>query len=286
LHEAKRHGGNQIAHFDDISDRVSVVGADKRAAVRRLIGERCLTTFYQPIWDISDRTLLGAEALARLDPGYGLAGPAEAFDIAEQMGRVHELDVICIESALAGAPGLPEGALLFLNLCPRTLDLDADGNDWLRVAVQQAGLAPGRVVIEITERFGGRAGPIVKCLQRLRSQGFKIAIDDVGTGNSGLAILGQVKAEFVKLDQSIVTAAPTDSGARAMLMAIATYARQTGAFVIAEGIEDDETLEFLRGVDAFGDVVIQGGQGYGLGRPAATIQAIPSTPQREHLEAA
>jgi EAL domain-containing protein (putative c-di-GMP-specific phosphodiesterase class I) len=60
-----------------------------------------------------------------------------------------------------------------------------------------------------------------------------------------------------------------------MLMAIATYARQTGALVIAEGIEDDETLEFLRGIDELGDLVIQGGQGYGLGRPAATIEAMP-----------
>jgi EAL domain-containing protein (putative c-di-GMP-specific phosphodiesterase class I) len=123
---------------------------------------------------------------------------------------------------------------LFFNICPRTLDQDADDNDWLRDAVEQAGLAPGPVVIEITERFGGRAASIVKCLQRLRLQGFKIAVDDVGTGNSGLAILRQVKVEFVKIDRSIVAAAPTDPGARAVLMAIATYARQTGAFVLAE----------------------------------------------------
>jgi EAL domain-containing protein (putative c-di-GMP-specific phosphodiesterase class I) len=116
----------------------------------------------------------------------------------------------------------------------------------------------------------------VKCLQRLRSQGFKIAVDDVGTGNSGLAILSQVKAEFVKLDRSIVAAAATDPGARTMLMAVATYARQTNAFVIAEGIEDDETLEFLHGIDELGTALIQGGQGYGLGHPTATIQAIPS----------
>lgn len=286
LYEAKRHGGNQIAHFDDIRDEVSVISPDKRAAVRRLLDERRLTTAYQPIWDMSSGALLGVEALTRPDPQYGLSGPAEAFDIAEQIGRVHELDVICTESALAGAADLPAGVLLFLNLCPGTLDIDADQNDWMRSAVERAGLATESIVIEITERFGGRVAPIVKCLQHLRSHGFKIAVDDVGTGNSGLAILSQMKPEFVKLDRTIVTAAPTDPGARAMLTAIATYARQTGAFVIAEGIEDDETLTFLHGIDEFGESIIQGGQGYGLGRPAPSIQAIARSPQRILPEAA
>jgi diguanylate cyclase (GGDEF)-like protein len=281
LYEAKRRGGNQVAHFDDIRHEVAVIGADKRAAVRRLIEEGRLTTLYQPIWDFSEETLLGVEALTRPDPDYGLSGPAEAFDIAEQMGRVHDLDVICIKSALAGAPDLPAHALLFLNLCPRTLDQDADENDWLRVAVEQAGIAPERIVVEITERLGGRAAPIVKCLQHLRSQGFKVALDDVGTGNSGLDMLRQVEVEFVKLDRTIVAAAPTEPGARAVLMAMAAYARQTGAFVIAEGIEDDETLAFLHAIDErelHGDVVIQGGQGFSLGRPVGTIRAIPLWP--------
>jgi EAL domain-containing protein (putative c-di-GMP-specific phosphodiesterase class I) len=71
-----------------------------------------------------------------------------------------------------------------------------------------------------------------------------------------------------------------------MLMAIATYARQTGAFVIAEGIEDDETLAFLRGLDEAGDLVIQGGQGYGLGHPTIALQDIPTSPFRHPSKAA
>jgi EAL domain-containing protein (putative c-di-GMP-specific phosphodiesterase class I) len=105
----------------------------------------------------------------------------------------------------------------------------------------------------------------------LREQGFKTALDDVGTGNSGLEMLRKVDAEFVKLDRSIVTAAPTEPSARAVLMAMATFARQTGAFVIAEGIEDQETLQFLRGIDDHDlqvDTIIQGGQGFELGRPS------------------
>jgi EAL domain-containing protein (putative c-di-GMP-specific phosphodiesterase class I) len=108
-------------------------------------------------------------------------------------------------------------------------------------------------------------------LQSLRQQGFQIALDDVGTGNSGLEMLRKIHAEFVKLDRSIVVGAATEPGARAVLMAMATFARQTGAFVIAEGIEDEDTLDFLRGIDEHdlaSETIIQGGQGFALGRPS------------------
>jgi EAL domain-containing protein (putative c-di-GMP-specific phosphodiesterase class I) len=178
-------------------------------------------------------------------------------------------------------------ALLFLNIAPQTLDLDADADDWLKLAVERAGLPIERVVVEVTERFGARTVSVIKCLERLRGQGFKLALDDVGTGNAGLEMLRTVGAEYVKIDSSIVTAAATEPNARAVLMAMATFAWQTGSFVIAEGIEDPETLAFVRGIDDHhlrAGHVIQGGQGYGLGRPSAEpVSEPPSllTPETE-----
>jgi diguanylate cyclase (GGDEF)-like protein len=274
LYEAKRQGGHRSAHFDDIRERVVVTSTAKKEAVRALIDEGGLTTVFQPIWDFAAETLLGVEALMRPDPAYGLSGSAEAFDVAEQLGRVHQLDVLCVKSALRAVPELRDGVLLFINLSPHTLDLDSARNDWVRLAVQGAGCSPSQVVIEVTERFGGRTAAVVKCLQRLRKQGFQIALDNVGTGNSGLEMLRKVEAEFVKLDPSIVIAAPTDPSARAVLLAMATFARQTGSFVIAEGVEDEETLRFLRSIDVqdlHADTIIQGGQGGELGSPSAVM---------------
>ena len=285
LYEAKRQGGHRAAHFEDIREQVVVTTSEKKDAGRRLIEEGRLTTVFQPIWNLDAEELLGVEALSRPDPSYGLSGPAEAFDVAEQLGRVHQLDVLCVQSALKSAPELGPGVLLFLNLSPFTLDLDAEGEDWLQVAVKDAGLAPQQIVVEVTERFGGRTSSVVKSLLRLRRQGFRIAVDDVGTGNSGLEMLRQLDAEFVKLDRSIVTAAATEPGARAVLMAMATFARQTGAFVIAEGIEDGETLEFLRNIDdsaLFSGTIIQGGQGFGLGRPSTNM----TPPHPDYLHSA
>jgi diguanylate cyclase (GGDEF)-like protein len=283
LYEAKRQGGNRCAHFEDIRERVVVTTTAKKEAVRALIDEHGLTTVFQPIWDFAEETLIGVEALMHPDPAYGLSGSGEAFEIAEQLGRVHQLDVLCFESALRAVPELDPGVLLFINLSPYTLDLDAARNDWVRASVQAAGLSPSQVVIEVTERFGGRTAAVVKCLRRLREQGFKTALDNVGTGNSGLEMLRSLDAEFVKLDPSIVIAAPTDPSARAVLLAMATFASQTGAFVIAEGVEDEETLDFLRGIDDHDlhvATVIRGGQGGELGSPSAQMPPEVPTPLR------
>src|SRR6266516_1434452 len=207
LYEAKRRGGKGFIGFEEIRDRVSVTTTSKREAVRSLVSEQRMTTFFQPIWSFGSGELLGIEALSRPDPAYGLSGPAEAFDIAEQIGCVHELDELCATHALAAASDLPDGALLFVNLTPKTLELDSDGSEWLHSGVERAGLAPDRVVVEVTERIGARTIPVVVSLDRLRERGFKLALDDVGTGNAGLEMLHKIGAEYVKLDQSIVAAA-------------------------------------------------------------------------------
>jgi diguanylate cyclase (GGDEF)-like protein len=270
LYEAKRCGGNRVVHFEDVRADVVITTSDKLNAIHQLLEGKRLEVAYQPIWNLQSGDLLGVEALARPHADYGFAGPAEAFDLAEQVGRVPQLDMICVASALATAPALPPGALLFLNLSPQTLDVN--GDDWILRAVTESGLAPADVVIEVTERFSGRTTAVAKGLQRLRGQGFKLALDDVGTGNSGLEMLRLVDADFVKIDRSIVCGATEDPNARAVLMAMATYASHTGAFVIAEGIEDLDMLDFLRHIDDDElrvKATIQGGQGYGLGRPAA-----------------
>ena len=258
-------------HYEEIRGTVAVTTADKKAAARRMLDERGLDVHFQPIWNLNTCHLLGVEALARPRESYGLAGPQEAFDIAEQIGKTHELDELCASTAFAQAERLPRGASLFVNVCPQTLDLDAEENDWLLGAVRAAGLTPDQVVIEVTERFGGRAASVVKCLRRMKAQGFRIALDDVGTGNSGLAMLRDVCADYLKIDRAIVAASATEPTARAVLLAMATFADKTAAVVIAEGIEDHETLEYLRDLDRSelsGSSLIQAGQGYQLGRPS------------------
>ena len=273
LYEVKRAGGGRAALFADIRGPVAITTTAQRDSVNRLIDEGEVGTAFQPIWDFESELLIGLEALARPDAGYGLSGPAEAFDIAEHLGRVEELDRLCASKALERAePLLPPQALLFLNIAPKSLELGPEAVDWIREEVTGAGFAAERVVLEVSERIPLRSRPAIESLTTLREHGFQLALDDVGTGNSGLEMLRRIGADYVKLDRSITAAAATEPNARGVLMAMATYARQTGSFVIAEGIEDEETLAFLRGIQASDfapQTIVQGGQGFALGAPDA-----------------
>ncbi|MEA2660963.1 MAG: hypothetical protein QOH08_535 [Chloroflexota bacterium] len=280
LYEAKRAGGDRIVLFGDISDSVSVITATRRDAFSRLMADDAVDVAFQPIWDLPNNRLLGVEALARPRAEYGFSGPAEAFDIAHQVGQVHALDRLCVQRILARASELPEETLLFVNLSPQTLDLDADGSHWFGDAVTAARVDPTRLVIEVTERMGSRTDRITNSIRHLRERGFHIAIDDMGSGNSGLEMLRELQPEFVKLDRSVVVGALTDPHARGILMGVTAFAHETGAYVIAEGIEDDDVLDFINTLPTrAGRPQIDGGQGYGLGRPSSDPPALSRDPR-------
>jgi diguanylate cyclase (GGDEF)-like protein len=271
LYEGKRRGGGQIVAFDDVAELRSVVTPAKIHALRALLEEPRLETAFQPIWELQHGRMLGLEALARPWAGYGFEGPAEMFAVAEKIGHAHELDAICRAAALAHAAELPDDVLLFLNVNPQSLAHDTLGGDRLVRAVTAVGLDPARVVLEITERSDARLDQVVADASRLRSLGFKLALDDVGAGNAGLEMLRRLPVDFVKIDQSIIVAAVEDTQAQAVLLAIIAYAGRAEAFVIAEGIESEETLDFVRNaaeLDIVRDPPIKGGQGFLLGRPS------------------
>jgi diguanylate cyclase (GGDEF)-like protein len=281
LYEAKRRGGHQVATFGEIADETSVTSAEAGLALRTLIDLGDVECAFQPIWDLREGRLLAVEALARIPAGYGFDGPAEAFDVAQRIGRVRDLDVLCATEALRRAGReLPGGVLLFLNLAPQTLDRDLRGGDWLRDAIAAAGLPLDRVVVEVTERVGARGAAVAAAIERLRGHGLRIAIDHVGSGAGGLEMLRRTQPDYVKVDRSVVAAAGADMSARGVLLAVAAFATQTGAFVIAEGIEDDAALALVKDLgDRLGDGVrVDGGQGFGLGRPDPELPAARTPP--------
>ncbi len=152
LQEAKRRGRNRVVAFARIAGSVSMVPLEKTRAVRRLLSERKVAVAFQPIWDLATGRVLAYEGLIRPNASYGLSGPQELFDVVEQIGRAHELDVICVQAILTRATELPPDALLFLNLSPQSLVHDLLSGATLLEAAVSAGLEPSRVVLEITER--------------------------------------------------------------------------------------------------------------------------------------
>ena len=278
LYEGKRTGGSHVVVFDDVAGKLSFVTPKKVHAVRSLLAEPRLETAFQPIWKLQDDEVLGFEALARPSLEYDFDGPTEAFAIAEKIGRAHELDAICRAAALARANELPDDVLLFLNVHPQSLTHNALDGDRLVRAVNAVGFDPSRVVLEITERSEARLAQVIADATRLRSLGFGLALDDVGAGNAGLEMLRDLPVDFVKIDQSVIVAAVDDPQAQAVLVAIIAYARRADAFVIAEGIESEQILSFVRhahDLDVMHDPAIEGGQGFLLGRPSPDLTHVP-----------
>jgi diguanylate cyclase (GGDEF)-like protein len=274
-YDAKGRADRRVVRVSEVAADLGTRDRAKAEALWRLVRDDRLDVAFQPIWDLEAGRLVGVEALARIPSDTGIAGPAEAFEIAERAGFGARMDRVCATRALRSAAGgaLPPGVLLFVNLTAETL-ADAAGVPWLADELAVLGLDPDGVVIEISERFGRRPHAVVRGATELRRAGFRLALDDVGAGDAGLTRLQALELDFVKADRAVTAAAADERGARAVLSAVAAYARATGAFVIAEGIEDAAVLEAVRrlGEPPVPDAtMIRGGQGFGLVEPQPTL---------------
>ena len=148
LYAAKRAGRNRCVSFDVTVDEMWMLSPAKVRSLRELIAGDEVRIVFQPIWDVATCTILGYEALAR--PEWG--GPRDVFDLAERVGRAHEIDAVCRRAALRRANELPAGVLLFLKVSPRSLDHGHFDPGAFAADVVAAGLSPPSIVVELTER--------------------------------------------------------------------------------------------------------------------------------------
>ncbi len=261
LYEAKRRGRNMVVVFADMQDDRAMTTPAKMEAVRHLLAEGRIEVHFQPIWDLEHGGLLGVEALSRLAVNRGLDGPREAFEVATKMGRAQDLDTLCRHAILGQTSRLPPDTLVFLNVAQITLDHTTLTGSSLVQAVQAVGLRPDRVVLEVTEKAGAWHASTVHEALRLQSLGFRLALDDAGAGNTGLELLSRLPVDYIKIGGSLITRAMTNTTAHAVLKALIAFAQHTTTCVIAEGIETEAMLAFVRhagdphdaGTNAFGE---------------------------------
>jgi EAL domain-containing protein (putative c-di-GMP-specific phosphodiesterase class I) len=229
---------------------------ERTASLRRLmagvIGTRAFHPVYQPIVDLATAGVVGYEALTRFEDG---CRPDRRFAEAASVGMGPELEIACVRAAVEGARTLPVGPFLSVNVSPE-----------LAVALRPLAAAlagSGRpLVLEITEH-----DPIddyTAMVSGLRGigEGIRIAVDDAGAGYAGLRQILEMRPDVVKLDIALVRGIDTDPARRALASAMVAFAFDTGAIVLAEGIETEGELETLRSLG------VTLGQGFLLARPA------------------
>lgn len=221
-----------------------------------------LRPVYQPVVDLATGRVIGFEGLIRPTAESGFADPGSMFVAADTVGRTVELDHACLQAVVAGARQMPLDQLLTVNLSPRTVEAPHFSADTLLAILGRYGIAPERVVVEVTERE--KVEDIARLqsnLASLQRAGMRIAADDVGAGNAGLRLLSQFRFDIVKIDLTLVQEGSERDSSRAVLRSLRDLASRWGASVIAEGIE---TVSQLRSVRELG---MTAGQGYLLGRP-------------------
>ena len=274
LYEAKRSGKNRVSAFQQTGKNARVVTHFGTNSLRQLIARGSVPMVFQPILNHQNHAVIGLEALMRPPPECPFASPEEAFQVALRTGSIAALDSVCVNSALRAAPELVPGARLFLNLDPLTLTNASFSSADLAATVRAAGLAPSDIVLEITEKTIAPMEPLISRIRELRRLEFLVALDDVGSGNSGLEMLRLVKFDFVKIDRSVIVDAYYRQSGRAVVLAIVAFARETGAFVIAEGIDSTDLLNSLT-IDEnwLPGLSIQGVQGFLFGLPSGRYAA-------------
>lgn len=197
---------------------------------------------FQPIARFSDGTAYGYEALLRGWEEVGFSDIQEVFDTAFEEGSLYALDLALRKKAFAkfARAGLGNSKL-FYNLDTRLLLMPdyATGNS-IKIA-RDVGLTPSRIVFEISELFDPeRSTDFDRVVSAYKDQGFRIALDDFGSGYAGLKLLHRASPDIVKIDRYFVAGVETDPRKAAFLEKIAAMAQLMGISVVAEGVETEE----------------------------------------------
>ncbi|MDD2700917.1 MAG: EAL domain-containing protein [Sideroxydans sp.] len=266
MYQAKSTGRNRVCFFDPAMQVEMEYRAELEKDLRASVRRDQLELYYQMQVDDNGR-IIGAEALIRWNhPLRGMVSPAEFIPLAEEIGMILPIGDWVIEQACNQLKRWEmdvamRDIVLSVNVSPRQLS-----QPWfveqVNECIERSGIRPSRLKLELTESFilDDVEEAIVK-MRELRHIGIRFAMDDFGTGYSSLAYLKRLPLEQLKIDQSFVRDIATDKNNSIMVRTIINIANNFGLEIIAEGVETDDQLAFLRqyGCNRY--------QGYLFGKP-------------------
>lgn len=233
-----------------------------------ILEHRKLNALFQPIINVQRGEIIGYEGLIRGPSDSPLHSPMNLFKTARAHGLSVQVEHLCRQVVLQRFAELKLPGKLFLNVSPEMLLQPQARRGETLGYIQQVGIHPERVIIELTENEPTYDYDLMReAVRHYRSMGFRIAIDDLGEGFSSLRLWSELRPEYVKIDMHFVQGINHDPVKLQFVRSIQEIAEQSGTLVIAEGIESEAELSLIH------DLGIPCGQGYHIARP----QSNPAT---------
>ena len=264
MYVAKRDKSG-VAMYESHFDQHRAENLSLLSDLRRAIAENQLSLHYQPKLDLRRGQIVGVEALVRwLHPERGMIPPSEFILFAEQTGMIRHVTRWVLEEATRQCGTWLAGGLslnISLNISSRDL-LDRDLPQLFVAATRRHAVPPDLVTVEVTESaLVEDPQRVQETIRGLKELGFRLSIDDYGTGYSSLAYIQRLHCDELKIDRAFVTHASGDGKDAAIVHSTIQLGHSLGLTVVAEGVEDTQVMEVLRGLGC--DLA----QGYAISRP-------------------
>jgi EAL domain-containing protein (putative c-di-GMP-specific phosphodiesterase class I) len=235
------------------------------AGLKTIIGQKQLRPAFQPVRQLADGTIMGYEALIRGPQGTSLEPPTVLFAVAHDNEMDVELETLCLETIFANLPRAVGERRLFVNASAMLLRHPVFLDERNLASINRS---HGDVVVEISEKEMVRDyEAFQEVLQLVRQARMKIAIDDAGSGYSGLETILHLKPDYIKVADSLVRNIHNDPIKREIITSLASIGHRIGAELIAEGVEVEAERKTLVDLD------VAFGQGFLLGRPSFQVSA-------------
>ena len=273
LHQAKKQGRHRHVAYDTAMHESITHQRQREDDLRESVGREDITVVFQPIVEVPSRRVIGAEALARWQGSDGRpVSPQEFIATAEDARLIIPLGLSVLRQACAAA------AEWGSNLQPRSVAVNVsalelmqpDYADTVLSELEQAGLAPQHLELEITEtQWVNLSAPTIATLERLTEAGVGLLLDDFGTGYSSFVHLAELPVTGIKIDRSFIFTALTIPRSAAIVRAIFCMAKELDLQVTAEGVETEAQWDFLAAEGC------NRAQGFLVGHPQPTLTEPP-----------
>ncbi len=222
-----------------------------------------IKTVFQPMISLKDGIIMGYEALSRGPADSHLENPTTLFDVARIYGKLWELELLCRIKALENIAVRESQVNIFLNVDPDIINDEKFKKGFTREFLKQFKINPDSIVFEITEKNSiSNLESFKKVIDHYKEQGYKIAIDDVGSGYSGLKLITDIHPQYIKLDMNLIRDIDKNGIKHALLKTFYDFCLVTDIKLVAEGIETENELNTLI------DMGIEYGQGFFIKRPS------------------